>query len=56
MSTTTGKAARRKYGNRYACKRMKSHRTSPEKQIRWQEMEAERLKHRNERIARRYDH
>ena len=41
MAITTGKAARRKLGNRYDCKRT-SRRRNPAKVARWQEMEKER--------------
>lgn len=41
MSISTGKAARKRYGNRYDCKRHSRH-TNPAKKARWQQMEKER--------------
>jgi hypothetical protein len=41
MATSTGKAARRRMGNRYDCKRS-NRRRNPIKIARWNEMEKER--------------
>lgn len=41
MATTCGKAARRKHGNRYACK-TNTKRQNPAKIARWNELERER--------------
>lgn len=41
MATMTGKAARRKGGTRYDCKR-RNRRRNPEKVARWNEQEKER--------------
>lgn len=43
MATSTGKAARRRGGNRYDCKRGNRHR-NPAKIARWNELERERLR------------
>ena len=43
MATATGKAARRRLGNRYACKRHIK-RNNPTKKARWAQMEKERLR------------
>ena len=42
MATATGKAARRRLGNRYDCKRT-TRRRNPVKIARWNEMEKERM-------------
>ena len=41
MATMTGKAARRRLGNRYDCKKS-NRRRNPVKVARWQEMDKER--------------
>jgi len=43
MAISTGKAARRRLGNRYACKRSGRHR-NPAKIARWNELEKIRLR------------
>lgn len=44
MATSTGKAARRRLGNRYDCKKSNRGR-NPAKIARWNEMEKERKAH-----------
>jgi len=41
MATATGKAARRRLGNRYDCKRTSRH-TNPQKKARWMAQERDR--------------
>jgi len=43
MATATGKAARRRLGNRYACK-VHNKRNNPLKRARWAQLEKERLR------------
>jgi len=47
MATTTGKAARRRLGTRYAAKRRSRH-TNPEKKARWIAREKQRNKGRKQ--------
>jgi hypothetical protein len=41
MATSTGKAARRRYGNRYDCKKS-NRRRNPTKIARWNQLEKDR--------------
>lgn len=41
MAISTGKAARRRYGNRYDCKQ-RTRRSNPVKKARWQAMDRKR--------------